>query len=222
MVEILYENNEILVCVKPAGTLSEKSDKPNSLPLIIEKEKLEASYPVSLFAVHRLDKEVSGVMVFAKSANAAAKLSAQISDRSFHKEYLAIVEGVPEKESDVLKDLLFKDSTKNKTFVVKRARKGVKEASLEYTTLASKDESSLLKIVLHTGRTHQIRVQFASRGHSIIGDKKYGSKSSLAAITLCSHKIAFADPITKKPLEFTYVPKELDLWNTYDDVLKSL
>ena len=222
MVEILYENDGLLVCIKPAGTLSEKSDNPNSLPLIIEKEYLEKNTPVSLFAVHRLDKEVSGVMVYAKNAISAAHLSTQVANRSFYKEYLAIVEGVPEKESDVLKDLLFKDSTRNKTYVVKRARKGVKEASLEYTTLASKDESSLLKIVLHTGRTHQIRVQFASRGHSIVGDKKYGSKSSLTAITLCSHKIAFADPKTKKPLEFTYVPKELDLWNDYNDTLKKL
>lgn len=222
MVEILYENDGLLVCIKPAGTLSEKSDNPNSLPLIIEKEYLEKNTPVSLFAVHRLDKEVSGVMVYAKNAISAAHLSTQVANRSFYKEYLAIVEGVTEKESDVLKDLLFKDSTRNKTYVVKRARKGVKEASLEYTTLASKDESSLLKIVLHTGRTHQIRVQFASRGHSIIGDKKYGSQISLSAITLCSHKIAFSDPITKKVIEFTYVPKDLNIWNNYHDILENL
>lgn len=222
MVKILYENDGLLVCIKPAGTLSEKSDNPNSLPLIIEKEYLEKNTPVSLFAVHRLDKEVSGVMVYAKNTISAAHLSTQVANRSFYKEYLAIVEGVTEKESDVLKDLLFKDSTRNKTYVVKRARKGVKEASLEYTTLASKDESSLLKIVLHTGRTHQIRVQFASRGHSIVGDKKYGSELNLPAICLCSHKIAFSDPITKKALEFTYIPKEPYIWNDYDDALKSL
>ncbi len=222
MVEILYENNEFLVCIKPAGTLSEKSDSSNSLPSIIEKEYTKKNKPVTLFAVHRLDKEVSGVMVYAKSARSASDLSAQIANRSFHKEYLAIIEGVPEKESDVLNDLLFKDSKKNKSYVVKRARKGVKDASLEYRLLSSKKDSSLVKIVLHTGRTHQIRVQFASRGHSIIGDKKYGSALSLPAIALCSHKIAFSDPITKKALEFTYLPKELDVWNNYDDVLKNL
>lgn len=219
MVEILYENNGLLVCIKPVGTLSEKSDDPNSLPRIIEKEYLEKNTPVSLFAVHRLDKEVSGVMVYAKNARSAAELSAQVANRSFYKEYLAIVEGVLQKERGVLKDLLFKDSKKNKSYVVKRERRGVKEASLEYKLLAVKEDSSLLGIVLHTGRTHQIRVQFASRGHSIIGDRKYGSALSLPAICLCSHKIAFSDPITKKTLEFTYTPKELDVWNNYRDVL---
>ena len=222
MVEILYENKELLVCIKPAGTLSEKSDSPNSLPSLIEKEYLEKNTPISLFAVHRLDKEVSGVMVYAKSAGSAKELSAQIADRKFHKEYLAIVEGVPEKKQDILKDLLFKDSKRNKSYVVKRERKGVKEASLEYKTLATKDETSLLQIFLHTGRTHQIRVQFASRGHSIIGDKKYGSQISLSAITLCSHKIAFSEPITKKVIEFTYIPKDLNIWNNYHDILENL
>ena len=221
MVNILYENSGILVCVKPSGTLSEHSDKPNSLPLMIEKEYFEKNRPISLFAVHRLDREVCGVMVYAKNAECAGKLSEQISNRRFHKEYLAIVEGCPDKDEDTLKDLLFKASQKNKSYVVTRQRKGVKEASLEYKLLDKKEDSSLLRIILHTGRTHQIRVQFGSRGHSIIGDKKYGSKTGSSAITLCSHKIEFSDPISGERLCFTYTPADIDKWNEYNDILKN-
>ena len=220
MIDILYETKDILVCVKPSGTLSERSEDANSLPLIIETECAAQKRHISLFTVHRLDREVCGVMVYAKNPIAAKNLSEQISNRNFHKEYLAIVEGTLEKDSDVLTDLLFKDSRKNKTYVVDRNRKGVKDASLEYTTLERQNGTSLLKIILHTGRTHQIRVQFASRGCPIIGDRKYGSQKNLREITLCSHKIEFDDPVSKKHLSFTYLPTALDIWNSYSETLK--
>lgn len=202
MIEIIYEDNSIIVCIKPAGTLSERSESAMSLPRTIERER---ALP-ELFTVHRLDREVSGVMVYAKERESAASLSAQISDRRFEKEYLAITDGIPEKDSDTLCDLLFKDSKRNKSYVVDRMRRGVKEASLEYLTLKKKDGRAKLLIKLHTGRTHQIRVQLGSRGCSISGDRKYGSKTQSCAISLCSHKISFTHPKTKEHMSFTYTP----------------
>ena len=135
------------------------------------------------------------------------------------KEYLAVVCGKPEKESDVLQDLLFKDSTKNKSFVVKRMRKGVKKASLEYKTLGSvndeKNTLSLLKILLHTGRTHQIRVQFSSRKLPLLGDARYGGKSPLCDIALWSHSLTLTHPFTGEELHFEFQPPEEYPWNIF-------
>ena len=210
MIKILYEDKSILVCVKPAGTLSEMSENSNSLPRILQQER-----GADLLVVHRLDREVSGVMVYAKTKEAAARLSTAIAERNFDKEYLAIVEGEPTEHSARLEDLLFRDKRKNKTYVVNRKRQGVKEASLEYITLESASNTSLLRIKLHTGRTHQIRVQFASRKHPVVGDGKYGSETRSSAIALCSHKISFKHPETNKPLCFTYLPDEGEIWNIY-------
>lgn len=221
MTEILYEDRDILVCVKPAGTLSEASEDIHSLPKMIEKECSDRGSPTSLFAVHRLDREVSGVMVYAKNQKSAAKLSALVAERKFHKEYLAVVEGSPEKDSDTLTDLLFRDSRKNKTYAVDRKRAGVKEASLEYTTLEHGENTTLVKIILYTGRTHQIRVQFASRGHSVLGDRKYGSKTKALGIALCSHKIEFAHPSSGKIVSFSYIPRDEALWGEYSNLLKN-
>ena len=206
MINVIYEDADILVCIKPAGTLSEKSDAQNSLPRIIEAEHSERGETISLFTVHRLDREVCGVMVYAKTASAAGVLSAAIADRKLNKIYLAVIEGALREDCGILTDLLFRDKSKNKTYVVNRSRKGVKDASLEYSTLAKSGSSSLLRIVLHTGRTHQIRAQLSSRGCSIVGDRKYGSKTKSSVIALCSHKLEFSHPKTKEPLSFTYFP----------------
>ena len=202
MIEILFEDADILVCIKPAGYLSEDSEAENSLPRTIVRERSLSK----LFAVHRLDREVSGVMVYAKNKTAAAKLSAQVSDRSFEKEYLAVVEGVPVEDGATLTDLLFKDSRKNKSFVVDRKRAGVKEASLSYKTLAKGDGRALVRVKLHTGRTHQIRVQFASRKMPVLGDGKYGSTVRSGEIALASCMIKFKHPRTNKIVEFSYEP----------------
>lgn len=199
MIEILYQDRDILVCVKPAGTLSERSEDTLSLARIIEEENSTGE----LFTVHRLDREVSGVMVYAKNKKSADKLSKMIAERRFYKEYLAIVEGVIEGDGDTLKDLLFRDMRKNKTYVVKRVRRGVKEASLEYSVISRGEDTTLVRIILHTGRTHQIRVQFASRGHSVLGDRKYGSQVKREGIALCSHKLEFEHPTTGKLLSFS-------------------
>lgn len=208
MINILFEDGSILVCVKPAGTLSELSDAENSLPRIICNERALDT----LFPVHRLDREVSGVMLFAKTEDAAKKLSADVAERKIKKEYIAIVEGEIEKESDTLVDLLFKDSAKNKSYVVKRERKGVKKASLYYETIEKKNGTTLVRIELHTGRTHQIRVQFSSRGHAVLGDRKYGSDIKSNEIALCSHKLTFNHPKTKKEMSFSYMPEKTGIW----------
>ena len=202
MIDILFEDKDILVCIKPAGYLSEDTASEKSLPrAIAEEREIE-----TLFAVHRLDREVSGVMVYAKSKTAAAKLSAQVADRSFEKEYLAVLEGAPELDEATLSDLLFKDSRKNKSFVVDRKRAGVKEASLSYKTVAKNADRSLVRVRLHTGRTHQIRVQFASRKNPVLGDGKYGSSVRASEIALASCMIKFKHPRTNKELSFSYEP----------------
>lgn len=213
MIDILFEDSDILVLIKPAGTLSEMSPAENSLPRMAGEER-----GAELFAVHRLDREVSGVMVYAKTPTAAAELSRQVADRSFKKEYLALVEGVPEEPSATLSDLLFKDSRKNKSFVVNRKRAGVKEAKLSYETVGEADGKSLVKIELHTGRTHQIRVQFSSRKMPVLGDGKYGSSVREKEIALASYRIKFKHPRTKESMEFSQLPSGAiwgDIFSSY-------
>lgn len=213
MIDILFEDSDILVLIKPAGTLSEMSPAENSLPRMAGEER-----GAELFAVHRLDREVSGVMVYAKTPTAAAELSRQVADRSFKKEYLTLVEGVPKEPSATLSDLLFKDSRKNKSFVVNRKRAGVKEAKLSYETVGEADGKSLVKIELHTGRTHQIRVQFSSRKMPVLGDGKYGSSVREKEIALASYRIKFKHPRTKESMEFSQLPSGAiwgDIFSSY-------
>lgn len=190
--EILFSNPDIAVCVKPVGLDSEAAI-PNAL-----KEALGGEF----YTVHRLDMNVGGVMVYARNNKAAAELSRAIQSGEMVKEYLAMVHGTPA-ESGVLEDLLWKDSSKNKVFVVKRERKGVKKAKLEYQTLRA-GEDSLVRIRLHTGRSHQIRVQFASRGFPLLGDHKYGARDGFTAPYLFSCKLTF--PLRGKTLTFEATP----------------
>lgn len=170
--------------------------------------------------VHRLDFGVGGTMVYASSSKAASKLSAAVSERSFEKQYLAVVCGCPAESSGVYKDLLFKDSAKNKSYVVDRMRKGVKEASLEYrvldTQITEKGELSLVWIKLHTGRTHQIRVQFASRKTPLYGDGKYGSKTNEKITALWSRSLSFAHPVTGKSINMESLPDSIFPWNVFN------
>lgn len=190
--EVLYSDENIIVIIKPVGLDSEHGTV----------EALGGG----LFPVHRLDKNVGGVMVYAKNKATAASLSKAIQEGKMVKEYLLKVHGVPS-QSGVLEDLLFKDSRKNKVFVVKRQRAGVKKAKLEYLRL-TEGEESLIKVRLHTGRSHQIRVQFASRGFPLVGDHKYGSKSSLKEPMLFSHKITF--PYKGREVSFEALPSWVD------------
>lgn len=187
--DILYSDHDIVVCVKPVGLDSET--------------EVPAALGCGVYPVHRLDKNVGGVMVFARTKPAAAALSKAIQEGTMIKEYLALVHGMPEESGD-WEDLLWKDSGKNKVFVVKRERKGVKKARLEYKRLTA-GEKSLVSIRLHTGRSHQIRVQFASRGFPLVGDHKYGARDDSPAPFLFSCKLTF--PHQGKTVSFEALPE---------------
>lgn len=209
-VEILYEDRHIAVCVKDAGVLSQadESGDENMVDILSSHFKSQGSDGY-VGVVHRLDRGVGGVMVYAKTKTAAGKLSGYLSDKErFRKEYLAYVHGVPSEKRGVMQDFLFKDSSINKSFVVERVRRGVKEASLEYELVSASDDVSLVHIVLHTGRTHQIRVQFSSRGMPLVGDRKYGAKDSHREISLWSYVLSFEHPVTHKRLSFKAEPPE--------------
>lgn len=203
--EILYEDKWIVVCIKPSGVLSEEFGKGRCMPVMLK----EVTRAYNIFVIHRLDKLVSGVMVYSKDRRAAADLSKQMANGEFHKEYLAVVSGKPEADSGDMTDYLFRDGKTNKSFVVKTLRKGAKEAKLSYETLGTAEtkdgKASLVKVRLHTGRTHQIRVQFASRKMSLLGDKKYGSDAD-CDIALRSNRLCFRHPVLNKPMEFEAPP----------------
>ncbi len=189
MMDILCNNEHFIAVVKPFGISSQENGK-NGMPDIIKAE-LKLS---EIYTVHRLDTVTSGVMVYAKTKKAAAEMSKGLTDGTFEKEYYAIVHGEISPSEGIMEDFLFKDSRKNKSFVVKNQRKGVKKASLEYSVLEERNGLSLVKIRLHTGRTHQIRVQFSSRKHPVYGDGKYGASDNIPFIALFSRRISFIHP----------------------------
>ena len=202
--KILFEDRDIVVCIKERGILSQEGKEgERTMPLLLGEQLKSEIYPV-----HRLDKEVGGVMVYAKNKKSAAFLSSQVSDRTMEKEYLAVIEGKPEREEGTLEDLLFFDKSKNKSFTVKKERLGVKKALLSYRVTGEKDGLSLVRVKLHTGRTHQIRVQFASRKMPLVGDRRYGSKKESRIIALWSCYISFLHPSTGERLTFEKLPDE--------------
>ncbi len=190
--EILYSDNAIAVCVKPVG-LDSEHQVPDALCQQLGGE---------IFPLHRLDKNVGGVMVYGRTKQAAARFSKMIQEGLLVKEYVACVHGTPPEQGD-WEDLLFKDSRKNKVFVVKRMRTGVKAARLEFTRHTA-GETSLVKIRLHTGRSHQIRVQFASRGYPLVGDHKYGARDTADAPMLYAWRLTF--PYREEQRCFTALP----------------
>ena len=177
--DILYSDRDLAVCIKPVG-LDSEAEVPAELKKALGGE---------IFPIHRLDKNVGGVMVFARTKQAAATLSKAVQEGLMVKEYVAMVHGTPPENGD-WEDFLFKDSRKNKVFAVKKERKGVKYARLEFNRLSS-GEISLVHIRLHTGRSHQIRVQFSSRGFPLVGDHKYGSRDEKLEPMLFSCRITF-------------------------------
>lgn len=216
MVTVLYEDKNIIVCLKPRGVSSQDSSTANMPELLRLHLKNPEAY---IGVVHRLDTQVGGVMVYAKTKKSAAQLSLQMQNGNFKKEYIAAVSGKPENNSGVYNDLLFKDSAKNKSFVVKRERKGVKKAALQYdlidTAVIQDTEISLVKVKLITGRTHQIRVQFSSRQMPLLGDKKYGSRYD-CTLSLWSYKISFKHPETGETLTFSALPENIEPWDKFN------
>ena len=213
--QILYEDKQLVIAVKPAGVLSEPADG-KGFPDLLSAHYRENGQPDTILTVHRLDKIVGGVMVFARTKDAASKLTRMVAERTVEKEYLAVLRGKPEQPEGTLTDLLFRDAAKNKTYVVNRMRKGVREASLSYKTVAEKDGLTLVRVRLHTGRTHQIRVQFASRQLPLLGDIRYGSKDARCDAALWSHRLSFAHPVTGKAVDVSCPPPSAYPWDLFD------
>lgn len=209
MPEILYADAAVAVVVKPAGVLSQ-GDAEDAMPALLQKRLGGAIFPV-----HRLDQPTGGVMVYARTQDAAAKLSAQMQSEAFGKEYLAVLDGTPEPEEGELHDLLFFDRQKGKSYAVRRKRAGVKDARLTYRVLAQAEGLTLVRVRLYTGRTHQIRVQFSSRGWPLTGDGKYGSRNNRCAPALWSAELHFAHPVTGETLTFRSQPPEAYPWTLF-------
>ena len=209
--QIVYEDADVLVCVKPPRVLS--TDEPGGLPELVRQERNMPD--LELRTVHRLDRVVSGLMVLAKNASSASVLSRQIREDVFQKEYLAVVHGLPEAQKGTLKDLLFRDKARKMTMVVTEPAKGVQEAELSYAVLATNENLSKVRVVLKTGRTHQIRVQFASRGMPLVGERKYATLEDDCEIALWSCRLGFYHPVTEKWMEFFLEPSEQAPWTCF-------
>ena len=210
--KVIYEDNHIIVVEKMINVPSQadKTEDEDMLSIIKKylKEKYNKPGNVYLGLVHRLDRPVGGVMVFAKTSKAASRLSEEVRNKTFKKEYLVICNGKKEKEKDTLVDYLWKDEKNNRSYVVKKTKKNAKQAILDYEVLKydKKQNLSLLKINLHTGRHHQIRVQLSSRMHAIYGDSKYHGRGKGNPICLWAYKLTIIHPITKKEMTFEALP----------------
>jgi 23S rRNA pseudouridine1911/1915/1917 synthase len=208
MIELIYQDADLVVCVKPARALS--TDEPGGVPELVREALGDPQADVR--TVHRLDRVVSGLMVLARNPGAASELSRQIREDAFEKEYLAVLHGAPEKDTDRLCDLLFRDKARKMTMVAKAPGKGVQPASLQYWVQSRNNGMSRVRIKLETGRTHQIRVQFASRQLPLVGERKYSTWEDDCEIGLWSYRIAFAHPTTGEPMEFTLQPPDIYPW----------
>lgn len=207
--DIIYQDQDILVCIKPARVLS--TDEPGGLPELLREALGDPKADIR--TVHRLDRVVSGVMVLARNAKAASELSRQIREDEFEKEYLAVVHGCPENPEGTLTDLLYRDKARRMTMVAQTPAKGVQEAILDYQLLGSADGMSRVRVLLRTGRTHQIRVQFSSRGMPLVGERKYAEQDDPCEIALWSHKIGFTHPATGEKMVFSKEPPESYPWD---------
>ena len=221
---VIYEDNHIIVVEKPVNIPSQgdKTGDVDMLTIIKEylKEKYNKPGNVYLGLIHRLDRPVGGVMVFAKTSKAAARLSEQVRDKVFKKQYLVIANGKFDKETGVLSDYLLKNERKNMSRVVPEGTKNSKYAELDYEILKYDEELNLsvLKINLHTGRHHQIRVQLSSRNHSIYGDQKYGGRGHGKQICLWAYELTINHPITKEEMTFKSIPKMEKSWKILEDI----
>lgn len=222
--EVLYEDNHIIV-VKKEPNVPSQADKTEDIDMltIIKnylKEKYNKPGNVYLGLVHRLDRPVGGVMVFAKTSKAASRLSDQVREKIFKKKYLAVVDGKFEPNKGILEDYLYKDERNNMSKVVKPEKKNAKLAKLDYEVLAYNEAKnlSLVKVNLHTGRHHQIRVQLANSGHSIFGDQKYGTRGKGKQIALWAYELTIQHPVSKEEMTFKCLPESNGTWCILRDI----
>lgn len=209
MPELLYVDRDLVVLVKPVGLVSEDGGAGESvIPAAAAALRDAGERETALYPIHRLDRNVGGVMVYARTKQAAANLSASVQDGRLEKVYLALVHGAPDAPCGTYRDLLYKDARKNKTYVVSNLRRGVREAVLDYETLATAGDCTLVRVRLHTGRSHQIRVQFASRKMPLVGDGKYGAKDNAKTLGLFSHSLTFPHPRDGREMHFSALPAD--------------
>ena len=206
--ELLYSDDHIVVAIKPARVLS--TDEPGGLPELVRQALGNPDADVR--TVHRLDRVVSGLMVLARNAKAASELSRQIRENEFEKEYLAVIHGAPEYDTGKFWDLLLRDKARKMTMIASCEGKGVQPASLRYRVLGRKNGMSRVRIQLETGRTHQIRVQFASRGLPLVGERKYATLEDPCEIALWSYRLSFTHPASGRKMEFCLEPPEVFPW----------
>ena len=222
--KILHEDNHIIVVEKPVNIPSQgdKTNDEDMLTIIKKylKEKYNKPGEVYLGLIHRLDRPVGGVMVFAKTSKAAARLSEQVRNKEFEKIYLVVADGKFEQNQEILEDYLIKNERTNLSKVVTEETKNSKYAKLEYNVLKYKEKTdlSLLKIKLYTGRHHQIRLQLASRNHSIYGDQKYGTRGKGKQIALFAYSLSIIHPITKERMTFETFPEKNGTWKIMEDI----
>ncbi len=211
MIPLLYLDEAVAVCVKPPRVLS--TDEPGGLPELVRQTLGDPKADIR--TVHRLDRVVGGVMALARNAAAASELSRQIREGSFGKSYLAVVHGVPETERGTLRDLLGRDKARKMTYVADAPGKDVREAILRYRVLDSREGISLVEVELETGRTHQIRVQFASRGMPLVGERKYSTLEDSCQLALWSREISFRHPTSGDRMTFSQDPPEAPPWTVF-------
>ncbi len=221
--KILYEDNHVIVVVKPVNipSQSDKTGDEDMLTIIKKyiKEKYNKPGEVYLGLVHRLDRPTGGIMVFAKTSKAASRLSEQVRENKMHKKYICIVDGKMENNHGTMRDYLLKNEKTNTSKVVKEQVKNSKEAVLDYEVIKYNKEinMSLVKVDLHTGRHHQIRVQFASRGHSLSGDQKYGIRGKGKGLALWAYSLSFIHPTTKEVMQFEEYPEKVGSWKILEN-----
>ena len=220
MLNVIYEDNHIIVVEKPCNVPSQadKTTDEDMLTLIKKyiKEKYNKPGEVFLGLVHRLDRPVGGIMVFARTSKAASRLSEAIRTNNFSKRYLAVVEGKLKNTQGSFEDYLFKDEALNKSKVVSKDKKGAKLAKLRYEVVSEVDGKSLVKIDLETGRHHQIRVQFSNAGHPLVGDQKYGRTNPGVQIALWAYEIEFKHPTKDEIMKFNCYPKKVGAWSVFE------
>ena len=221
--KVIYEDNHIIVVEKPVNIPSQGDKTGDQDMLTIIKAYLKEKYnkpgDVYLGLIHRLDRPTGGVMVFAKTSKAAARLSEQVRNKEFEKKYLCIVDGKLEKEKGTFKDYLLKIEKTNTSKISDSKNKNAKEAILDYEVLKYNEEINLsvVKVLLHTGRHHQIRVQFSSRGHSLYGDQKYGTRGRGKQLALWAFSLSFNHPTTKERLTFEDYPEKIGSWKILEN-----